>query len=219
MSENSTQQGCFITVEGIEGVGKTTNIQFIQDFLQANSIPFIQTREPGGTPLGEGLRDMLLHGGDVCDDAELLMMFASRAQHINEKIKPALAKGTWVICDRFTDSTYAYQGGGRQLNVENIKQLEKMVHSNLQPHLTLLLDASVEVGRSRAAKRSSADRIEAEDLAFFNRVRDVFLTRAKEFERYAVIDAEKSLESVQDAIKLQLEKLCELKKISHKAHL
>ncbi len=219
MNENSTEQGCFITVEGIEGVGKSTNIQFIQDFLQANNIPFIQTREPGGTPLGEGLRDMLLHGGEVCDDAELLMMFASRAQHINEKIKPALAKGIWVICDRFTDSTYAYQGGGRQLNVESIQQLEQMVHSNLQPHLTLLLDAPVEVGRARAAKRSAADRIEAEDLAFFNRVRDMFLTRAKEFKRYAVIDAAKSLENVQSDIKAQLEKLCESKKIIHKAHL
>ncbi len=219
MSENSTQQGCFITVEGIEGVGKSTNIQFIQDFLQANNIPFIQTREPGGTPLGESLRDMLLHGGAVCDDAELLMMFASRAQHIHEKIKPALDIGTWVICDRFTDSTYAYQGGGRQLNVENIKQLEQMVHSNLQPNLTLLLDAPVEVGRARAAKRSAADRIEAEDLAFFNRVRNMFLTRAKEFDRYAVIDAAKPLENVQSAIKAQLEKLCESKITTHKAHL
>ncbi len=207
MSVKDPLPGCFITVEGIEGVGKSTNIRFIQDWLELHNIPYIQTREPGGTDLGEKLRAMLLHGGDVCDDAELLMMFASRAQHISEKIKPALEAGTWVICDRFTDSTYAYQGGGRQLNVENIQQLEQMVHAGLQPNVTLLLDAPVEVGRARAAKRGAADRIEAEDLDFFNRVRTMFLTRAKEFKRYKVIDAAQSLEQVQLAIKLVLDAL------------
>ncbi len=207
MNVNDPFPGCFITVEGIEGVGKSTNIQFIQDWLEGQGIPYIHTREPGGTELGEKLREMLLHGGAVCDDAELLMMFASRAQHISEKIKPALQAGTWVICDRFTDSTYAYQGGGRQLNIENIKQLEQIVHSGLQPDLTLLLDAPVEIGRARAAKRGAADRIEAEDLAFFNRVRDMFLSRAKQFERYDVIDAAQPLDQVQEAIKTVLERL------------
>jgi len=204
---NDPLPGCFITVEGIEGVGKSTNIQFIQDWLELNNIPYIHTREPGGTELGEQLRQLLLHGGSVSDDAELLMMFASRAQHISEKIKPALRAGTWVVCDRFTDSTYAYQGGGRQLNVDNIQQLEQMVHAGLQPNLTLLLDAPVEIGRARAAKRGAADRIEAEDLAFFNRVRAMFLSRAKEFKRYKVIDAAQPLEQVQVAIKQELESL------------
>ena len=207
MSVKDPLPGCFITVEGIEGVGKSTNIRFIQDWLELHNIPYIHTREPGGTDLGEKLRAMLLHGTDVCDDAELLMMFASRAQHVSEKIKPALKVGTWVICDRFTDSTYAYQGGGRQLNVDNIQQLEQMVHAGLQPNLTLLLDAPVEIGRARAAKRGAADRIEAEDLAFFNRVRAMFLSRAKEFKRYKIIDAAQSLEKVQVAIKQTLESL------------
>ncbi len=207
MHLNDPATGRFITVEGIEGVGKTTNIQFIQDWLSNNNIPFIQTREPGGTQLGEKLRELLLHGGDVCADAELLMMFASRAQHLSEKIKPALKSGTWVICDRFTDSTYAYQGGGRELELDNITQLEKMVHAGLQPDLTLLLDAPVGVGRARAAKRGAFDRIEAEDLSFFNRVRSMFLSRAKAFDRYAVIDAAQPLESVQKAIQIELQQL------------
>ena len=197
---SAQQPGCFITVEGIEGVGKSTNIQFIQDWLEQKKISYIVTREPGGTDLGENLRELLLHGGAVNDDAELLMMFASRAQHLAEKITPALTSGVWVICDRFTDSTYAYQGGGRQLNVEHIALLEKMVHSDTQPNLTLLLDAPVEVGRARAAKRSEFDRIEAEDLAFFNRVRDMFILRSKQHERYAVINANQSLERVQESI-------------------
>ena len=206
---SAQQAGCFITVEGIEGVGKSTNIQFIQDWLQERDVPFIVTREPGGTELGEKLRELLLHGGQVADDAEMLMMFASRAQHLSEKIIPALNKGLWVICDRFTDSTYAYQGGGRQLNVAHIKQLEELVHGNMQPNLTLLLDAPVEVGRARAAKRGAFDRIEAEDLAFFNRVRDMFIERSSQHERYTVIDANQSLESVQESISAALQALFE----------
>ncbi|MEH6344422.1 MAG: dTMP kinase [Bermanella sp.] len=201
--------GCFITVEGIEGVGKSTNIQFIQDWLEEQKTPYIVTREPGGTELGESLRELLLHGGSVSDDAELLMMFASRAQHLAQKIKPALNDGKWVVCDRFTDSTYAYQGGGRELNLNNISQLEQLVHANMQPDLTLLLDAPVEVGRARAAKRSAFDRIEAEDLTFFNRVRDMFLARSKQHDRYKVIDASQSLENVQASILVALQELKE----------
>ena len=206
---SAQQAGCFITVEGIEGVGKSTNIQFIQDWLKERGISFVVTREPGGTELGEQLRELLLHGGKVNDDAEMLMMFASRAQHLNEKIKPALKKGHWVICDRFTDSTYAYQGGGRQLNVAHIEQLEQLVHGDMQPELTLLLDAPVEVGRARAAKRSAFDRIEAEDLAFFNRVRDMFIQRSTEHERYCVINANQPLSDVQESIGLALTQLKE----------
>lgn len=196
--------GLFITVEGTEGVGKSTNMAFIQNWLAQKKIKFIATREPGGTELGEQLRNLLLHGGDVSDKAELLMMFAARAQHLQEKILPALSQGTWVICDRFTDSTFAYQGGGRQLPLDWIKNLEDLVHGEQQPDLTLLLDAPVEVGMTRAAKRSSADRIEAESLAFFNRVRDQFLVRAKQFKRYQVLDATQSLDCVQAEIEKHL---------------
>lgn len=200
-------QGKFITIEGIEGVGKSTNIAFIQSWLESKGIECILTREPGGTELGEQLRNLLLHGGDVSDKAELLMMFASRAQHLQEKILPALDQGIWVLCDRFTDSTYAYQGGGRQLNLSWISQLEQLVHGEKQPDLTLLLDAPVEVGRARASARSSADRIEAEDLAFFNRVRNMFLERADQFDRYEIIDATQKLSAVKMNIEMTLNTL------------
>lgn len=200
-------KGCFITIEGIEGVGKTTNIEFVKNWLTDQGIEFVSTREPGGTELGEQLRELLLHGGDVCSEAELLMMFAARAQHLEQVIKPAIARGKWVVCDRFTDSTYAYQGGGREMNMDVIAQLENLVHGDFQPDLTLLLDAPVEVGRARAAKRSAADRIEAEDLAFFNRVRDVFIQRAKQAERFTLVDASASLEQVQQHILTSLEAL------------
>lgn len=201
------KQGLFITVEGTEGVGKSTNIAFIENWLKENDIPFISTREPGGTELGEQLRNLLLHGGDVSDKAELLMMFASRAQHLNEKIIPALEQGKWVVCDRFTDSTFAYQGGGRQLPLAWISGLEELVHGDRQPDLTLLLDAPVEIGMARAAKRSAADRIESESLAFFNRVRNQFLDRAKQFERYTVVDATQPLDVVQAKINERLSAL------------
>ena len=200
-------KGKFLTIEGIEGVGKSTNIAFVQTWLKEQGIECILTREPGGTDLGEKLRNLLLHGGDVADKAELLMMFASRAQHLEEKIKPSLDEGVWVLCDRFTDSTYAYQGGGRQLNIEWISQMEELVHGDMQPDLTLLLDAPVEIGRARASARSEADRIEAEDLEFFNRVRGMFLKRASQASRYAVIDATASLENVQRSIESTLSNL------------
>lgn len=200
-------KGCFITIEGIEGVGKTTNLHFIESWLQEKGIEYITTREPGGTELGEQLRELLLHGGDVSSEAELLMMFASRSQHLDKLIKPAIDQGKWVVCDRFTDSTYAYQGGGREMNINGIAQLESLVHKDFQPDLTLLLDAPVEIGRARAAKRSAADRIEAEDLAFFNRVRNMFLHRANEHPRFNLVDATQSLEDVQAQIKQSLEKL------------
>jgi dTMP kinase len=206
-------EGKFITIEGIEGVGKSTNITFIKTWLESQGIECLLTREPGGTELGEELRSLLLHGGRVSDKAELLMMFASRAQHLEEKIKPALARGEWVICDRFTDSTYAYQGGGRELDPAWIKSLEQLVHGSLQPELTLLLDAPVEIGRARAAQRGTADRIEAEDIAFFNRVRDMFLDRSRQSDRYTVIDATQSLSAVQANIESSLNSLVKMSAI------
>ena len=197
----------FITLEGSEGVGKTSNMEYIKSRLQEKSIEFIETREPGGTPMGEALREMLL-GEDfkgMSDDTELMLMFASRAEHVTKVIRPALEKGQWVLCDRFTDATYAYQGGGRQLDVERIQGLENWVLGDLRPDLTILLDAPIEVGRERAGKRSTPDRFEQERDGFFNRVRDTYLARAKaEPERIKLVDASLDLVSVQKQIDLVL---------------
>jgi len=193
----------FITLEGSEGVGKTTNLAHIQDLLAANNIEFIVTREPGGTELGEQLRELLLghkHDG-MADETELLMMFAARSEHLDKIIKPALAKGQWVLCDRFTDATYAYQGGGRGIDIERIKILEEYVQGDLHPDLTLLLDAPIEVGRERAGKRSAPDRFEKEQADFFNKVRDMYLLRAdQDSVRMKVVDAAAELDDVKQQI-------------------
>ena len=205
----NAQYGRFITIEGIEGVGKTTNVQFVAQYLKNKGIPLVVTREPGGTPLAELLRDTLLSPRDeqVSEITELLVMFAARAQHIKQVIEPALAAGKWVLCDRFTDATYAYQGGGRGIAKEKIKILEKMVQDKLQPDLTLLLNAPVEIGLKRALKRSAADRFEQETTAFFNRVAAVYLERAREFpQRFTLIDATQPLTAVQEEIKTTLDR-------------
>jgi dTMP kinase len=194
----------FITLEGSEGVGKTSNMQFIKSLLQEKHIDYIETREPGGTPLGEALREMLLGEAfkGMSDDTELMLMFAARAEHVAQVIKPALAKGQWVLCDRFTDATYAYQGGGRQLDMQRIAGLENWVLGELRPDLTILLDAPIEIGRERAGKRSAPDRFEQERDAFFNRVRGTYLDRAKaEPKRIKVVDAALDLPGVQAQIK------------------
>ena len=146
----------FITLEGTEGVGKTTNLEYLKTLLDESAIQYIVTREPGGTPLGEALREMLLGENfkGMSDDTELMLMFTARAEHIAQVIRPALARGEWVVCDRFTDATFAYQGGGRQLDMQRIARLEQWVQGDLRPDLTLLLDAPVEIGRERAGKRS-----------------------------------------------------------------
>ncbi len=190
----------FITVEGIEGVGKTTNIAFIQRWLSGRGIRYLCTREPGGTKLAEELRGLLLKPRDeqVDDVAELLMIFAARAQHLSNVIEPALRQGTTVICDRFTDATYAYQGGGRDLGTGKVAVLEQMVQGDRRPDLVLLLDLPVETGLSRAKKRSDPDRFEREQLEFFNRVRHTYLDRAGQMpDRYAIIDASLPLADVQ----------------------
>ncbi len=193
-------RGKFITVEGGEGVGKSSNIEIIANGLRERGIECIVTREPGGTPLAEEIREVLIKRRDekVCPDTELLLMFAARAQHLNEKILPALDAGTWVVCDRFTDATYAYQSGGRQLPAEKVANLEPFVQGNLRPDVTLLLDAPIEIGMSRACKRAELDRFEEEKIGFFNRVRDNYLERAKaDPERFIVLDASQTLEAVQ----------------------
>jgi dTMP kinase len=195
--------GKFITLEGIEGVGKTTNREYIRSLLEQTGKPCVETREPGGTPLGEALREMLLehkHEG-MSSDAELLMMFASRAEHLHKVILPALEAGNNVLCDRFTEATYAYQGGGRGINDRKIAELENWVQGELRPDLTIILDAPVETGRDRAGRRSEPDRIEKEQNDFFERVRQTYLQLANHYpQRIAVVDASVALEQVQDQV-------------------
>ncbi|MCH2157408.1 MAG: dTMP kinase [Oleiphilaceae bacterium] len=205
-------RGKFITVEGGEGVGKSSNIEFIANTLREKGIDCIVTREPGGTPLAEEIREVLIARRDekVCPDTELLLMFAARAQHLNEKILPALDTGTWVVCDRFTDATYAYQSGGRELPSEKVANLENFVQGDLRPDVTLLLDAPIEVGMARASKRAALDRFEEEEIDFFNRVRNNYLERASEDpERFVILDASQTLEEVQSDLALKLSELIE----------
>jgi dTMP kinase len=193
-------KGRFITVEGIEGVGKSTNIDFIHSCLTRAGKDVVLTREPGGTRLGEQIRELLLghkHDG-MAYETELLLVFAARAEHLDKVIQPALERGQWVLCDRFTDATYAYQGGGRGIARQRIAVLEEWVQGTLRPDLTLLLDAPTDIALARAGQRSAPDRFEKEKTLFFQKVRDVYLARAQEFtEQYRIIDAGKTLEQVQ----------------------
>ena len=184
-------------------MGKSTNIDFLCHLLHARGIDIVLTREPGGTPLAEELRELLLSPREerVSQDTELLLMFAARAQHIENVIRPALARGAWVISDRFTDATFAYQGGGRGVDEEHIRLLETLVQHGLHPDLTLLLDLDVEVGLMRASARSTPDRFEQEKVDFFSKVRQAYLQRAaNEPERFAIIDASVALPDVQQQI-------------------
>ena len=201
-------RGKFITIEGGEGAGKSTMVERITDWLQSLGHEVIRTREPGGTVLAEKIRAILLDDEhmDLCSQAELLLLFASRAQHLDELIRPALKRGTTVLCDRFTDASWAYQGGGRQMSTDLIARLEQMVHGDLQPDLTLLLDLPVELGLDRAARRSEADRFEQESRRFFERVRQAYLDRAaSQSDRFAVIDASGDVDQVWSQIKAVLE--------------
>ena len=201
-------RGKFLTIEGVEGVGKTTNIQFIKDWLSLHKIPYLTSREPGGTPIAEEIRQVLLTPRDeiVCDKTELLLMFAARAQHIEQVIVPELDKGNWVLCDRFTDATYAYQGAGRSMDSQIISDLESMIQGKLRPDLTLILDIPPQEGLKRANKRGALDRFEQEKIEFFERVRESYQIIAKrDPERCVVIDASQTLENVQASIKTALE--------------
>lgn len=210
MATSVTGRGLFITIEGTEGGGKSTNIARLERYLSAQRIPFVQTREPGGTPLAEEIRTLLLSPREepVSEDCELLLVFAARAQHLAEVVRPALAAGQWVLCDRFTDATYAYQGAGRGLSTDKIATLEQLVQAELKPDLTLLLDVPVDVGMARARGRGQLDRFEQEQQAFFERIRSAYLQRAAaEPERFVVVDAGQPLDAVWQQIETCMDDL------------
>ncbi|MCG2582290.1 MAG: dTMP kinase [Marinobacter sp.] len=198
-----TQRGRFITFEGTEGVGKSTQLQIAANTLTALGVEFIVTREPGGTPMAEAIRELLLAPRDepVNDTTELLLMFAARAQHLHTRILPELKVGRWVLCDRFTDATFAYQGGGRGVPAERIALLEDLVQGDVRPDQVILLDAPVETGMTRARHRGDLDRFEQEALAFFERIRTTYLQRASaDPERYQIVDAARPLEVVTEDV-------------------
>ena len=192
--------GRFITLEGIDGAGKSTHAAWLVEALAAKGHAVAATREPGGTPIGETLRKILL-SVPITHESEALLMFAARREHVEQVIRPALARGQWVVCDRFTDATYAYQGGGHGVAVEHIAALEKMVHGDLTPDVTLLFDVPLEVSRARLAKAEAAgrtlDKFEAEKEAFFSRVREAYLARAAAApQRFRIIDSSRPIADV-----------------------
>lgn len=208
--KNTPKRGRFITLEGIEGVGKSTHLAFLKQLLIQAQQEVVNTREPGGTPVAEAMRNVILmpHEETITEEAELLLLFAARAQHLANIIRPALTAGKWVLCDRFTDATYAYQGGGRGMSIDRIAMLEDWVQAGLQPDCVILLDAPVDVALQRIKRRGKPDRIEAEQEEFFQRVRAAYLARAQQFpERYRVIDASVPLVKVQTQLKLLFDQL------------
>ena len=199
MKSVEATRGRFLTVEGVDGAGKSTQLPRIDTWLRCAGMRTLATREPGGTPLGESLRAVLLDRRftGMSPMAELLVMFAARAEHVAKVIAPALADGTWVLCERFTDATFAYQGGGRDIHPARIAALEETVQGDIRPDLVLVLDVPVEVGLERSARRGVTDRFEHETVEFFRRVRKIYLRRArKRPERYAVIDARTDAETI-----------------------
>jgi len=204
------ERGKFITIDGVEGAGKSTQIEFICEYLKAKGVDVILTREPGGTDIGEKIRTLLLSNstGKMHADTELMLMFAARNEHIQNKIMPALKQGNWVLSDRFTDASYAYQGGGRGLDVSRIAQLEQWVSQDFTPDMTLLLDVPVEIGMSRVESRGKKDRIELEATDFFNRVRQAYIDRSEQFpERIKLIDSSQTVERTKHQIKVILDSL------------
>ncbi|VXC54971.1 thymidylate kinase [Pseudomonas sp. 8Z] len=204
--------GLFITLEGPEGAGKSTNRDYLAERLRERGVEVLLSREPGGTPLAERIRELLLTPSDepMAVDTELLLVFAARAQHLQQVIRPALARGCVVLCDRFTDATYAYQGGGRGLPIERIAQLEQFVQGELRPDLTLIFDLPIEVGLARAAARGRLDRFEQEGRGFFDAVRHAYLQRAAQApQRYHVLNAAQTLEQVQADLDALLPRLLE----------
>ncbi len=210
--KNKLSVGCFITLEGIEGVGKSTQLAFVSDYLKAKNISVTITREPGGTLISEAIRKLVLAPSSakekISAETELLLFFAARAQHIHTVIKPALRRGDWVVCDRFTEASYAYQGGGRGIDLAFIRDLQKWIQKDLTIDCVLLLDAPVAIALGRTRRRNQLDRIESETQDFFNRARATYLERAKQMDNtYHIIDASLAVDEVQSQIKHVLDKL------------
>ena len=206
----SISHGLFLTFEGIEGAGKSSNLQHAKGLIEASGKTVTVTREPGGTEVGEKIREVLLNPDlpAMHSDTELLLMFASRAEHYQNKILPSLKSGNWVLCDRFTDASFAYQGGGREIDVNRIAALEEWVLGTFRSDKTFLFDLPVSVGLSRAKARGAADRIEQEEAAFFERIRNCYLMRAEsEPNRFSVIDASQSMQAVQQQLEQSLKGL------------
>lgn len=201
------KNGKFITFEGIDGAGKSTHIGYLVEALQQRGIQVVQSREPGGTKLGEILRDLLLQQ-PMHLETEALLMFAVRREHIAQVIEPALQRGDWVVCDRFTDSSFAYQGGGRKLSIDKLNALEQWVHPHLQPDLTLLFDVPIEVARARLDATRALDKFEQEQADFFANTRAEYLRRAAEFpERFRIIDSTQPIDAIQQQLDTLLERL------------
>jgi len=210
---NTQQRGLFLTLEGVDGAGKSTHVQWLVDQLTERGLPVVCTREPGGTALGEKLRALLLHE-PMSLECETLLMFAARAEHLKAVIEPALRAGRWVVCDRFTDATFAYQGGGRELGIERIAALEQWVHPALQPDCTWLFDVPLAVARERLDRTREQDRFEQEAAAFFERTRAVYLARAQQEPlRIQRIDATQTIEQIRKQILLQLDQLVEQRRL------
>lgn len=202
-----SDKALFITFEGVEGAGKTTNIDYIAEKIKSSGQEYILTREPGGTTLGEKVRELLISKElpEMHQDTELLLMFAARAEHVQKVILPALEKGVWVLCDRFTDASYAYQGAGRGISSDSIKTLESLVQGSLRPDITFLFDLNANIGLSRAQSRGETDRFEQQHIDFFNRVRDEYLNIAsKDVSRFRIVNAEPELSTVQKQIDVYL---------------
>jgi dTMP kinase len=208
MTTKKHKPGLFISFEGIDGAGKSTHISFVQSILEQRGIKVVSSREPGGTPLGEALRSLLLTE-KMHLETEALLMFASRREHIAQVIQPALDAGTWVISDRFTDATFAYQGGGRKLNLDKLNVLEQWVHPHLQPDLTLLFDVPIDVARARLDATRTLDKFEQEKSDFFNDTRNEYLRRVAEFpQRFKVIDSTRSIAVIQQELADIIDVLC-----------
>lgn len=211
---NIRQRGLFLTLEGVDGAGKSTHVQWLVDQLTERGVQVVCTREPGGTELGEKLRALLLHQ-PMSLECETLLMFAARAEHLRAVIEPALQAGQWVVCDRFTDATYAYQGGGRALGVERIAALEQWVHPDLQPDCTWLFDVPLAVARERLDRTREQDRFEQEADAFFERTRAVYLARAQlQPARIQRIDATQTIEQIREHLSQQLDQLVNMRRLA-----
>jgi len=207
----SDEKGFFLTLEGVDGAGKSTHVQWAVDYLLSQGVKVVSTREPGGTALGERLRDLLLHQ-PMDLETETLLMFAARAEHLKTVILPALAQGAWVVCDRFTDATYAYQGGGRALGEQRIASLEQWTHPNLQPRRTWIFDVPLELARERLNRTREQDRFEQEADGFFERTRAVYLDRAKRFpDRIKIIDSSRTIEAIRTELEDDLKFLLGLR--------